>query len=66
MQGGCIELMEGFMSNECDDQCTLNAGSRPKGLKRNSVSKEDHERKQGNCIDYVKNGRAKITARKFA
>ena len=54
MQGGSIEMMLGFMSNECDGQGTSNAGSQPKGLNRKSVSKEDCGRNQGNCIDYVK------------
>ena len=39
MQGGSIEMMLGFMSNECDGQGTSNAGSQPKGLNRKSVSK---------------------------
>ena len=58
-------MMEGFMSNESHYQGTSSAGSCPKGLKRKLVLKEDRGRKQGNCIDDVKNVRVKITARRI-
>ena len=62
VQGGCIEMIVEFMSNYCDDQGTSNDVSRPKGLKRKSVSIEDRGTKQGHCIDYVLNGIIKITS----